>query len=75
MYHTHCGWIKKMFCIRLAFGAWKSSIKYTDDLERILPYFEHCYTLEEWNERLSCFSDAYDNAYDVFRRQRKRDRT
>ena len=44
----------------------ESSIKYTDDLERILPYFENCYTLEEWNERLSCFSDAYDNAYDVF---------
>lgn len=44
----------------------KSSIQYTDDLERILPYFENCYVLEEWNERLSCFSDAYDNAYDVF---------
>ena len=44
----------------------KSSIQYTDDLERILPYFENCYTLKEWNERLSCFSDAYDNAYDVF---------
>ena len=44
----------------------KSSIQYTDDLERILPYFENCHTLEGWNERLSCFSDAYDNAYDVF---------
>jgi len=25
----------------------KSSIQYTDDLERILPYFENCYTLKE----------------------------
>lgn len=44
----------------------KSSIRYTDDLERILPYFANCYTVEEWNERLTHFSDVYDNAYSVF---------
>ena len=37
----------------------KSSINYTDDLERLLPYFEGCYTVDQWNE-------SYDNAYDVF---------
>ena len=44
----------------------KSSINYTDDLERLLPYFEGCYTVDQWNERLAVFSESYDNAYDVF---------
>ena len=79
VYMLHKMWDENLQCITLTAdglrkcfaSGWlsvhgKSSIKYTDDLERILPYFEHCYTLEEWNERLNCFSDVYDNAYDVF---------
>ena len=79
VYMLHKMWDENLQCITLTAdglrkcfaSGWlsahgESSIKYTDDLERILPYFEHCYTLEEWKERLNCFSDAYDNAYDVF---------
>ena len=44
----------------------KSSANYTEDLERLLPYFEGCYTVEEWRERLQNFLDAYENAIDVF---------
>lgn len=40
----------------------KSSINYTDDLERLLPYFEGCYTIEEWRKRLEIFNDAYNEA-------------
>lgn len=40
----------------------KSSINYTDDLERLLPYFEGCYTIEEWRKRLEIFNDSYNEA-------------
>ncbi|MBQ7864186.1 MAG: hypothetical protein IJ353_06965 [Lachnospiraceae bacterium] len=40
----------------------KSSINYTEDLERLLPYFEGCYTVEEWRERLKIFNEAYNEA-------------
>lgn len=79
VYTLHKMWDENLQCITLSAdglrkcfaSGWlsahgKSSIKYTDDLERILPYFENCYTVEEWNERLAHFSDVYDNAYDVF---------
>ena len=45
----------------------RSSIKYTDDLERMLPYFNNCYKLEEWQERINRFGDAFDEAIDVFK--------
>lgn len=38
----------------------KSSINYTDDLERMLPYFEGCTTFELWQDRLNVFCDAYN---------------
>ncbi len=44
----------------------KSSMNYTEDLERLLPYFEGCYTVDEWNQRLQTFTDAYDEAIDIF---------
>lgn len=40
----------------------RSSINYTDDLECMLPYFEGCYTIDEWRERLAVFNDAYNEA-------------
>lgn len=45
----------------------RSSIKYTDDLERMLPYFNNCYKLEDWQERINSFSDAFDGTIDVFK--------
>ena len=44
----------------------KSSVNYTEDLERLLPYFEGCHTVDEWHKRLSVFIDACENAVDVF---------
>lgn len=44
----------------------KSSIRFTDDLEKLLPYFDGCIAIDEWNERLHTFSKAYDNAVDLF---------
>lgn len=44
----------------------KSSMNYTEDLERLLPYFDGCFTVDEWNERLQTFTDAYDEAIDIF---------
>lgn len=44
----------------------KSSIHYTEDLERLLPYFEGCSTVDEWGKRLETFEDAYDDAIEVF---------
>ena len=59
IYTLHKMWDENMQCITLTVdglrkcfaSGWlsvhgKSSIKYTDDLERILPYFEHCYRME-----------------------------
>lgn len=40
----------------------KSSINYTDDLERLLPYFEGCYTVDEWRSRVEVFNEAYNEA-------------
>lgn len=44
----------------------KSSVNYTEDMERLLPYFEGCYTVDEWSDRLDCLMEAYDNAVSVF---------
>lgn len=44
----------------------KSSVNDTDDLENILPYFEGCYKLEEWKERLQVFSNTYNDIQTVF---------
>ena len=44
----------------------KSSVNFTEDLERLLPYFEGCYTVDEWKARLDTFTDACHNAVDVF---------
>lgn len=78
VYTMHKMWNGNLQCITLSAdglrtcfaSGWlsvhgKSSIKYTDDLERILPYFTNCYTVKEWKERLAYFSDAYDHAYKV----------
>lgn len=48
----------------------KSSMNYTEDLERLLPYFEGCYTVDEWNKRLETFIDVYDEAIDIFAHKR-----
>lgn len=79
IYTLHNMWDENLQCITLSAdglrkcfaSGWlslygKSSIRYTEDLERILPYFENCYTIEEWTKRLNIFSEAYENAYDVF---------
>lgn len=44
----------------------KSSANYTEDLERILPFFEGCYRLEQWRDRLGQYYDSCDIALDVF---------
>ena len=79
IYTLHRMWDENLQCIvlgseglRKCFASgWlsvngKSSIQYTEDLERLLPYFEGCYTVDQWNDRLDHFIDAYDNAIDVF---------
>ncbi|WP_026508369.1 hypothetical protein [Butyrivibrio sp. MC2013] len=58
--------LRKCFASGWLSAGGHSSIQYTDDLERLLPYFEGCYTVDQWNERLGSFIDAYDNAIDVF---------
>lgn len=75
VYTMHQMWDENLQCITLnanglrkCFASgWisvngKSSINYTEDLERLLPYFEGCYKVEEWRERLSIFNEAYNNA-------------
>ena len=37
----------------------KSSNYFTDDLEKILPYFEGCYSSTSWDERLAALKDAF----------------
>ena len=44
-----------------------SSARYTDDLEKILPYFSGCYTLDQWRTRLKDFRESFENAVDEFR--------
>lgn len=44
----------------------KSSMNYTEDLERLLPYFEGCYTVEQWHRRLQTFEEAYHEAVAIF---------
>ena len=79
IYTLHKMWDENLQCIVLSqtglrkcfASGWlcvngKSSANYTDELERLLPYFEGCYTVEEWDERLNHFVDAYENAVDVF---------
>ena len=78
IYALHQMWDENLQCIvlnqnglRKCFASgWlsvngKSSIKYTEDLERLLPYFDGCYTVDQWNERLDSFIDSYENAIDV----------
>ncbi|MEE0255477.1 MAG: hypothetical protein U0I76_11345 [Lachnospiraceae bacterium] len=80
IYTLHKMWDENLQCITLRAdglrkcfaSGWlsahgKSSMNYTDDLERILPYFENYYTVEEWKERLDHFSEVYENAYDMFK--------
>lgn len=79
IYALHQMWDENLQCIvlnqnglRKCFASgWlsvngKSSIKYTEDLERLLPYFDGCYTVDQWNARLENFIDSYENAIDVF---------
>lgn len=79
IYTLHKMWDENLQCIVLSpnglrkcfASGWlsahgKSSINYTEDLERLLPYFEGCYTVAEWNARLQIFSEAYDEAIDIF---------
>ena len=44
----------------------KSSARYTEDLECLLPYFEGCYTVDEWKERLQVFTEVYEEVIDIF---------
>lgn len=75
IYTMHQMWDENLQCITLnadglrkCFASgWlsvngKSSINYTEDLERLLPYFEGCYTVDEWRKRLSIFNEAYNEA-------------
>lgn len=75
IYTMHQMWDENLQCITLnadglrkCFASgWisvngKSSINYTEDLERLLPYFEGCYTVEEWRKRLEIFNNAYNEA-------------
>lgn len=75
IYTMHQMWDENLQCITLnedglrkCFASgWlsvngKSSINYTDDLERLLPFFEGCYTIEEWRERVGVFNSAYNDA-------------
>lgn len=86
IYTLHKMWDENLQCIALdqnglrkCFASgWlsahgKSSINYTEDLERLLPYFEGCYTVDEWNERLQIFSEVYDKAIDTFAQQQTED--
>ena len=79
IYTLHKMWDESLQCITLdpdglrkCFASgWlsangKSSINYTEDLERLLPYFEGCYTVEQWRERLASFVESYDNAFQSF---------
>ena len=79
IYTLHTMWDENLQCIvlnqdglRKCFASgWlsaksKSSANYTEDLERLLPYFEGCYTVDEWNERLDKLISAYEDAIDVF---------
>lgn len=58
--------LRKCFASGWLSACGKSSINYTDDLERLLPYFEGCRTLEQWRERLDTFCVSYEDAYDAF---------
>lgn len=73
LYALHRMWDETLQCAALSpenlrtcfLSGWicadgKSSVNYTDDLERILPYFEGCYRVEEWRDRLSQFLKALD---------------
>lgn len=86
IYTLHKMWDENLQCIALSqnglrkcfASGWlsahgKSSINYTEDLERLLPYFEGCYTVAEWNARLQIFSEAYDEAIDTFAQPKTED--
>ncbi len=45
----------------------RSSAVYTETLERILPYFDNCFSLAEWTERLDVLRKSYDEAVAVFK--------
>lgn len=80
VYTLHRMWDENLQCIVLSqnglrkcfASGWlssngKSSLNFTDDLERLLPYFDGCYTVEEWEDRLDTFIEACENAVDVFK--------
>jgi hypothetical protein len=79
VYTLHTMWDESRQCIILTPNALRkcfasgwltvhgnSSTNYSEDLERLLPYFNSCSTLDEWNERLSIFRESYENAVAVF---------
>lgn len=79
IYTLHKMWDESLECITLTqdglrkcfASGWlsykgRSSTKYTDSLERLLPYFDNCYSLNDWQERINTLCDAYDDAVDLF---------
>jgi len=75
VYTLHQMWDENLQCITLGAddlrkcfaSGWlsvdgKSSMNYTEDLERILPYFEDCDTVADWRKRLAIYNDAYNDA-------------
>lgn len=58
--------LRKCFASGWLSAKGSSSMNYTEDLERLLPYFEGCHTVEQWNRRLGIFTEAYNEAIDVF---------
>lgn len=79
VYALHQMWDEKLQCIvldqnglRKCFASgWlsvhgKSSSRYTEELERLLPYFDGCYTIKEWSDRLKNLIDSCENAVNVF---------
>ncbi|SEG29365.1 hypothetical protein SAMN04487934_11415 [Eubacterium ruminantium] len=80
IYTLHKMWDENLECITLTqdglrkcfASGWlsykgRSSTKYTEPLERILPYFDNCYSINDWQERLNILCDAYDDAVDQFK--------
>ena len=80
IYILHKMWDENMQCIsvetdklRKVFASgWlsykgRSSVNYTEDLERIIPFFEDCHTIEDWQKRMGQFKDAYTEAVDNFK--------
>ena len=80
IYTLHKMWDENLQCVALSkdnlrkcfASGWLSykgisSIKYTEDLEKLLPFFNGCYTLNEWQDRINTLGDAFDEAIDYFK--------